>query len=1490
MLLTLSLHAQTMEVTGADVPPYSPEILIRDVFLGSGVDVLDIQYNGTNAAVGYFNKGADAIGLDRGIILTTGVAEKVTGTGRDGAQDNNDLNQMYRNEVDLEVTADGAPLRNVAVYTIRFIPTSDTLQFRYVFASEEYPEFVCSEFNDVFGFFISGPGFNGPYEKGGENIALVPETVLPVTINNVNNGQIGVWGDIANCLAPLGTLQFSDLFNDNQDSRVQPVFDGYTNVFTAQAIVQPCEEYVIKLAIADVTDEGYDSGVFLEAKSFGTSQLFVEAETASSDGAIAEGCAEGLITFSLARPLNEDFEVNYNVFGTATNGTDYNFLPGTLTIPAGDISESILITPFEDFTAESLETIYIEIQKDVCKKDTVLVYLKDNELQIPDIRDTAVCPGTEVTLDGQLPVQVEGPKVFSNNTAIPIVPAMTAVKSDIVVSGVYPFVLRSGMIESVCLNIQHNNPEDLDIYLIAPNGKFIPLTTDNGVMGTNYTNTCFTETASIRIDDPIASAPYSGSYLPEAPWKDLWDDPGPTNGTWSLLVYDDEFGSNGVIRDWSITFKPPYELFYDWQPPQSVNCVDCPAIDVTPPQTTVFTLEVTDSYGCGALDSAEVEIKEFPIAPVVICGEETVNSVTFEWAGVDDALFYEYSLNGGPWQILNPEDTSLYVGNLGLGEDVDLEIRTISSCIGQPASFACQTLDCTPPDLNEIAEVPVSCYGAEDASISFEAIGAAAQYTFSINNESNNTGEFTNLAAGDYTLTVTDDIGCASTLAFTIDQPDELLWEDSQITDVRCAGAADGTASITISGGTAPYNYTWSAGDTGDFAENLSAGTHTVTITDANNCLLEVDVEVNEPEVLLASPVHGKVSCYGSSDAIVRVEAQGGVGMYSYQWDTAANNQIGPEAVNLPGGTYSVTVSDGNGCQATSLVNVTENDSISILPSVSPASCFGLANGMASVIANGGAGNFSFEWSNGVSGTTANNLAAGTYHVTATDADNCSTEQTVIITEPMDLEVSVAATDAKCSYSADGEADLTISGGTPDYSVRWEDGGADMIRDDLAAGMYAVTISDANNCEMTAAIAIDAPDAIQLNETSRDPICANEANGNITLLASGGTGAFIYDWSHDQDLSGHIAENLPAGYYAVTVTDQNDCSNTINLNLVAPDSIEVASTVEPVKCNGQRDGAIILDAAGGTGILNYQWNGPNGFTSTSQNLVNLPAGSYEVEIIDGNGCSTREAFDIEEPASLSAEIDLIPVSCPNRTDGEIFIHAEGGTAPYEVKMGGFTYGNVQNIRNLRSGTYDLSIIDANGCEFEIAGLIVENAKLLAVDLGEDKVIQLGETVELVPEIENDFPIAQYEWSPEDAGLLSCFDCPQTTVTTQFQVNVKLVITDEKGCRAEDKVSIFVKKDRSVFVPTGFSPNGDGNNDRLIVHGKDGDRVKLMRIYDRWGELVFQAEDFAVNDIYAGWDGTFRGKYMNSGVYIWYLEVSYEDGLDASFDGSTTLIR
>ena len=397
MLLTTVQLAAQFAVTGADTPAFGPVELIEEVCLGEGIQVLDIEFNGVPSAVGRFSGGQNAVGLGAGFLMTTGVA--ATASGGIGA----DLPAWWEASVPNGSQASHPellPLANdeifdVAVFTIRFIPTEDSIMFRYVFASEEYPEFVCSKFNDVFGFFLTGPDQDG--NSSVINIAKVPGTDLPVSINSVNNGNPGnhPLSNLDYCQGDNGSLDNAELFNNNLFD--VPVYNGYTDVFVAKAAVTPCQEYTMSLVLADIGDPLWDSGLFFEAQSF--CSFAGGGHDSREEVTVVESCSPGLLEVALDNFPDTDFPLTYTITGTAEAGSDYTLagLSGS-----GQVEEPVDIWLLEldaidDGLAESAETIEILIQGGTCAEKAYIVRLVD-PLRIEGPA-SALCSSGAVTLN-----------------------------------------------------------------------------------------------------------------------------------------------------------------------------------------------------------------------------------------------------------------------------------------------------------------------------------------------------------------------------------------------------------------------------------------------------------------------------------------------------------------------------------------------------------------------------------------------------------------------------------------------------------------------------------------------------------------------------------------------------------------------------------------------------------------------------------------------------------------------------------------------------------------------------------------------------------------------------------------------------------------------------------------------------------------------------------------------------------------------------------
>ncbi|MFA5783016.1 MAG: choice-of-anchor L domain-containing protein, partial [Bacteroidales bacterium] len=302
----------------------TPQQLVQNVLVGSGVTVSNVTYSGVAASKGNFTTGASPtnLGISNGIIISTGVVDGSLSQPLIGSASSNFASSINGtgSDPDLAALIPGYTINDAAVLEFDFIPLSDTIKFKYVFASEEYPEYVCSEFNDVFGFFISGPDpAGGNYTN--KNIALIPNTTLPVAINTVNNGTAGGFYDPTDCIS----LAYSTYYIDNEAlNGMTIVFDGFTTVLTAWCKVVPCVTYHIKIAIGDAGDEVLDSAVFLEANSFSSSAVAVGTTfTTNLDTMAIEGCNDAIISFVLNTPATSPYTINYTIGGTATNGVDY---------------------------------------------------------------------------------------------------------------------------------------------------------------------------------------------------------------------------------------------------------------------------------------------------------------------------------------------------------------------------------------------------------------------------------------------------------------------------------------------------------------------------------------------------------------------------------------------------------------------------------------------------------------------------------------------------------------------------------------------------------------------------------------------------------------------------------------------------------------------------------------------------------------------------------------------------------------------------------------------------------------------------------------------------------------------------------------------------------------------------------------------------------------------------------------------------------------
>lgn len=577
------------------------------------------------------------------------------------------------------------------------------------------------------------------------------------------------------------------------------------------------------------------------------------------------------------------------------------------------------------------------------------------------------------------------------------------------------------------------------------------------------------------------------------------------------------------------------------------------------------------------------------------------------------------------------------------------------------------------------------CPGVVDAFIRIAPSGGTPPYSYNWE-PGNFTGQGVGpLGPGTYSVTVTDANECTLEDTFVITESDDV---EVQITGdlLLCGANTTGTLSASpLNGPVNQYTYEWSTGATTPSISGVVAGNYSVTATDVNGCTgtATATVRTIDLNVMLSST---PTSCFDEDDGTATATASGGDQPYSYLW---SNGGTTATITGLAPGVYGVTVTEANGCKASGSIQVGTPAPLQIVATPTNVVCNGESNGAIQVTVTGGTPPYTYLWSDGSTAEDRTGLAAGTYGLTVTDANGCTDNTSVTISEPPALDLEGEVTNVACNGDASGSIVVTASGGTPGYTYAWADGASGRIRNNLAAGSYTVTVTDAVGCDLVAAYTVTEPSAIMLSGVVTNLDCFGDSDGAINLTVVGGSPAYIYRWSNGantEDISG-----LVAGSYRVTVTDGNDCTATTTFTITEPTDLTLSATPSNVNCGGGNDGSIAVTTSGGTQPYTYLWS--NG--AITEDLTGLTAGTYTLTVTDVNGCTESVSVTISEPRALNGFAQITPVACQGEATGAINLTAEFGTPPYT-----FLWSNgatTEDITNLAAGTYTVTITDANGC-------------------------------------------------------------------------------------------------------------------------------------------------------------------------------------------------
>lgn len=634
------------------------------------------------------------------------------------------------------------------------------------------------------------------------------------------------------------------------------------------------------------------------------------------------------------------------------------------------------------------------------------------------------------------------------------------------------------------------------------------------------------------------------------------------------------------------------------------------------------------------------------------------------------------------WNNASLLDTATIVQPLASPSTTTTFILTVTDTLGCSATDN-MVVTVSQPNASLGLVNNITCYGAANGSIALQNIGGTAPYQFNWSNGAN-TQNISALDIGNYTITITDALGCTATANYPITQPN-LLQAALNTQHVSCYNGSNGTANIIVSGGTLPNSYTWNDGNILANRNNLIAGNYAVTITDNNNCTTSANSTIIQPNEIIVNAAIAPIKCFNGNDGGIDLTISGGIAPYNFNW----NNSVAEDLQNIPAGNYNVTITDSNGCVANRNYSLTQPDELDINFISNDVSCFGANNGNLKAIVIGGTLPYQYLWSNAASADSINNLLAGNYALTINDANNCSLANAVNIIEPALLQAQAITNNVSCYNGSNGIASVNVLGGTLPYHYAWNNGNTQPNSNTLTANNYSVTITDAQQCITQITFDILQPDAITILGITDSVSCYNGNDGSINLNVSGGTQPYFYNWNNT--LSTEDITNIDAGIYFLTLTDANAC--TINSSYVVYQPLPLATQLllSPVTCYNGNNGSLLASATGGTAPYNFAWSNATNNNSNS----NLRSGVYTLTITDIKGCQIDTTIAITQPDSLLLQATIKNVSCYNGNDGNILLNVNGGIAPYNLQWsnGGFFNFN----RNLIAGNYAVTIVDANNC-------------------------------------------------------------------------------------------------------------------------------------------------------------------------------------------------
>jgi large repetitive protein len=1480
--------------------------------------------------------GTSNLGITQGIILSSGLTSNIDNPA--AAQiDHSDWGgaNVAQGDVNLQ-TLSTTPIRDVAVLEFDFIPRTDTIRFRYAFASEEYPEYVCNVFNDVFGFFISGPKPGGGNYVA-QNVALIPGTAVPVGVNTVNPGVPGTASGGGTCNLANQSLAYSTYYVGNTGSTV--IFDGFTVVMEAVIPVVMCGDYHIKLAVGDASDGVFDSGVFLESKTFGggfihvmdtvasigldtsvickgdTIQLIAPNATSYNWG--AQGTTQtinvtqpGGYQFVTMNPANGCFNVSYTYVVLQGNPIAEIDTLGSMTLCAGDSVQLFSTFPgsaylwsngattssiWVDYSQVGTYTLTVTDINGRCDSTSspVTVYSGSAAAVITPAGATNFCAGGSVTLNANPGTSY----LWSNGATTASISATT--------SGNYIVTVNNGgcAASSLPTAVVVNNP----VVAIAASGPLtfcqganVTLTASAGFSGYNWSSGSTADnitasttgnytvtvtdaigcTATSNVNVTVNSATASIAALTDsvlcpgdsiqlsanAGSSYLW-----SNGKSSQNIWVNSAGSYSVTvtnANTCVASSSPVNIYMSIPSATIVS----PSVDTTicignnltltasggvsynwstgatsssfslvPGTSNTYTVTVTNADGCNATANVDVTVNDPQVTivnndPLSFClGDSAIISAT--------PGFANYAWSTGQSGLVT--NITLYSAT-----NVSVIVTDADGCVASSNALQTQTNSAV-VNVN-LSTDPVLCPLEQ---ITLQA-SAAVSYLWS---NGATTASITT-GPGAYAVTITDANGCvASSVPVVITQstPTASIVTSTGIL-VFCP---DSSLELIANPGSI---YSWSTGSASQNIFISNPGTYTVTVTNADNCSLSASISVSE-STPIANITNSGPTTFCKGDQVTLTANAGS----SYLWSDG--NTSGTITVGTAG-VYTVTVADTYGCPATDDVTIVVNEALAVIsPSIDSIFC----SGDSIQLNNTSANTVSVQWSNGQTGSSIWVNDNNSYSFILTDINGCKDTSSVVNTS---LSVPVATITPQSSLVICPNTSVVLAANTAAGSTYvWSDGSTASTFSASANGNYTVTVTNVLGCSAESApvtVIVSIPSASIIVTGPTDLCPGEQANLTANFGAS-------YSWSNGATTQQLLTST--GGSYSVDVTDTAGCvasSGSVTITNLPAEATTAVSGVTSF-CRG---GSVTITAL--TPGLNYVWS--DGTTGPSVTVSN--SGIITVAITNMNGCvasSTPVTVTVHEypvisfVADSSSECDAFKIRFRNYSvydNGSIFAWTFGDST---------TSNQISPVHwYTDNGTYNVTLT------------ITTPAGCASSDSNEIEVVRYPDPVaKFVMEnnIENVFagPITFINQSTGAVRFLWDFGdrsgSTEVNPTHDYRepgyYKVSLTAFNPANCEDKETKEVTVAP---LFIPSAFTPNGDGKNDIFpggLPTNLDVNAYQVS-IFNRWGERIFFSDNPAI-----GWNGNGRdGSIAPNGGYVYELIVTDKLNKDFSFKGQFTLLR